>query len=120
LITKVATSSLLFVKHQSETSTWGSVVVKSERNGMMRRGGHMIRPASERRPCHGYEKTVHNPCPNCGIGDLTVYFEEGSSRKVGALVIPVVWLASLLGTTFSSSEGSPRHTSEFLIRVSRN
>jgi predicted RNA-binding Zn-ribbon protein involved in translation (DUF1610 family) len=45
----------------------------------------MIRPASERRPHRGFEKTVHNPCPNCGIGDLTVYFESGSPRKVGAL-----------------------------------
>jgi len=52
---------------------------------MMRRGGHMIRPASERRLDRGYEKTLHNPCPNCGIGDLTVYFESGSPRKVGAL-----------------------------------
>ena len=52
---------------------------------MMRRGGDMVRLASARRPHHGFEKTVHNPCPNCGIGDLAVYFEEGSSRKLGAL-----------------------------------
>lgn len=45
----------------------------------------MIRPASERRRRRGFEKTFHNQCPNCGIGDFTVYFESGSPRKAGAL-----------------------------------
>jgi hypothetical protein len=52
---------------------------------MMRRTDHAIKAGSGRRPRRGFEKTLRNPCPNCGIGDLTVYFESGSPRRVGAL-----------------------------------
>ena len=52
---------------------------------MMKSTDHVIKPAIGRKPHRGFEKTVHNPCPNCGMGDLTVYFESGSPRKVGAL-----------------------------------
>jgi len=45
----------------------------------------MIRPATARRRRRSFEKTVHNPCPNCRTCDLAVYFESGSPRKVGAL-----------------------------------
>ncbi|MCJ7456116.1 hypothetical protein MUP07_05140 [Candidatus Bathyarchaeota archaeon] len=32
-----------------------------------------------------FEKSDHNLCPGCGTDGLTVYFESGHSRKVGAL-----------------------------------
>jgi len=52
---------------------------------MMKRSGHLIKPGSVRMTRGSFEKTLHNHCPNCGISDLTVYFEFGSTRKVGAL-----------------------------------
>ena len=52
---------------------------------MMRRADNALKSAHKRNTNPRFEKAVHNPCPNCGNRDLTVYFESGSPRKVGAL-----------------------------------
>lgn len=52
---------------------------------MMKRGDHPSRVAKHRNGRPSFEKTIHNPCPNCGRDRFTVYFESGSPRKVGAL-----------------------------------
>jgi len=51
----------------------------------MKRGGHPNRVTRHRNNRPSFEKTIHNPCPSCGSSELTVYFESGSPRKVGAL-----------------------------------
>jgi hypothetical protein len=84
LIAKTAADYLLFVKHQSETLI-DIAMPPIRRWAMMKRGDHPSRMAKHRNVRPGFEKTIHNRCPSCGSSELTVYFESGSPRKVGAL-----------------------------------
>jgi len=52
---------------------------------MMKGASHGPKLSRAKKAGPGFEKSVHNLCPGCGTNDLTVYFELGRSRKVGAL-----------------------------------
>ena len=51
----------------------------------MKRDDRSARVVRHRGARQSFEKTLHNPCPQCGSPELAVYFETGSPRKVGAL-----------------------------------
>jgi len=52
---------------------------------MMKGAGHGPKLSRAKKADPSFEKSVHNLCPGCGTDGLTVYFESGHSRKVGAL-----------------------------------
>jgi hypothetical protein len=84
LIANTDADYLLFVRQKSETLI-GIAMPLMKRWSMMKRGDHHNTTARHRHIRPSFEKTVHNLCPICGSPELTVYFESGSPRKVGAL-----------------------------------